>query len=266
VIHDILWRQYGQDKENTGATALGVSMPDAPNGNLPGQQPEAAPDQLLRDPSLASPVRQPRTPIWRRRSVLITSIVAVAAAVAAGFLWPGSPPQQYTSPPPPCTLVPAATLAKYMPGATSTPESESLVPGCSWLSNSGQEQTELVVLVVIYNSSSGVTIAEQGFNAEVRTTVSNPSPEVTFTVTRQSVTGVGDQAAAEMYWAKSNVPPLTPGVILHVRSRNADIEVSVNINQAGSAPLPTGPQLLSETIAIARAVLTVLASPPSTER
>ena len=237
-------------------------MPDAPDGNLPGQQPEAAPDQLLRDPSLAPPGHQAHTPIWRRRSVLITSAVAVAAAVAAVLLWPGSPPQPYTSLPRPCALVPAATLAKYMPGATSTPESESLVPGCSWLSDSGQGQTELVVLLVIYNSSSGVTIAKQGFNAEVRTTISNPSPEVTFTVIRQSVTGVGDQAAAEIYWAKSNVPPPTPGVILNMRSRNADIQVGVNINLAGSAPLPTGPQLLSETIAIARAVLTVLANPP----
>jgi hypothetical protein len=121
-----------------------------------------------------------------------------------------------------------------------------------------------VVLVVIYNSSSGVTIAKQGFNGDVRTTVSNSSPDVTFTVTRQSVTGLGDQAAAEIYWAKSNVPPPTPGVILYVRSRNADLTVTININQAGSAPLPTGPQLLSETIAVARAVLTVLASPHPT--
>jgi hypothetical protein len=241
-------------------------MPDVPDCNLPGQQPEAAPDQLSRDPSLASPVHQPRTPIWRRRSVLITSIAAVAAAVAAVLLWPGSPPQPYTSLPRPCTLVPATTLAEYMPAATSAPESESLMPltGCSWLSDSGQGQTELVVLAVIYNSSSGVTIARQVFNADVRATVSNPSPEVTFTVTRQSVTGVGDQAAAEIYWAKSNVPPPTPGVILNVRSRNAEIQLSVNINLAGSAPLPTGPQLLSETIAIARAVLTVLANPPPT--
>ena len=54
----------------------------------------------------------------------------------------------------------------------------------AWVSNSEHEQTELVVLAVIYNSSSGVTIARQGFDAEVRTTVSSPSPKVTFTVTR----------------------------------------------------------------------------------
>ena len=118
-----------------------------------------------------------------------------------------------------------------------------------------------MVLPVIYDFPSGITIAKQGFNSDVRLTVSNPSPKVTFTVTRQSMTGLGDQAAAEIYWEKSNVPPPTPGVLLYVRSRNADLTVTININQAGSAPLPTGSQLLSETIAIARAVLTVLASP-----
>ena len=239
-------------------------MSEASNSSLPGQQPETAQDGQLPDPSLASPVHLPRTPIWRRRTVLITSIAAVAAGVAAVLLWPGSQPQDYTSLPPPCTLVPAATLANYMPGATGTPERGAAAPGCSWLSNSGQGQIELVVLPVIYNLPSGVTIAKEGFNGDVRLTVRNQSPEVTFTVTRQAVTGLGDQAAAEIYWAKSNVPPPTPGVILNVRSRNADIQVSVNMNLPGSASLPTGPQLLSETIAIARAVLTVLASPPPT--
>jgi hypothetical protein len=236
-------------------------MSEASNSSLPGQQPEAVRDGRLLDPSLASPVRLPRTPIWRRRRVLITSIAAVAAGIAAVLLWPGSQPQDYTSLPPPCTLVPAATLAKYMPGATGTPERGAAAPGCTWLSNSAQGQSELVVLPVIYDFPSGVTIAKQGFNLEVRSSVPNQSPEVTFTVTRQSVTGLGDQAAAEIIWAKSNVPPPTPGVILYVRSRNADLTVSVNINQPGSAPLPTGPQLLSETIAIARGVLTVLANP-----
>jgi hypothetical protein len=239
----------------------GLPMSEASNSSLPGQQPEAARDGRLLDPSLASSVHLPRTPIWRRRTVLITSIAAVVAAVAAVLLWPGSQPQEYTSLPPPCTLVPAAILANYMPGATGTPERGVAAPGCSWLSNSGQGQIELVVLPVIYKFPSGVTIAKEGFNGDVHLTVPNQSPEVTFAVTRQSVTGLGDQAAAEIFWAKSNVPPPTPGVVLYVRSRNVDLTVSVNINQPGSAPLPTGPQLLSETIAIARAVLTVLANP-----
>lgn len=236
-------------------------MSEASNSSLPGQQPQTARDGRLLDPSPASPVHRPPTPIWRRRGVLITSAAAVAATVATGLLWPRSQPQEYTSLPPPCTLVPAATLAKYVPGATGTPERGAAAPGCTWLSNSGQGQSELVVLPVIYDFPSGVTIAKQGFNGDVRLTVPNQSPGVTFTVTRQSVTGLGDQAAAEIIWAKSNVPPPTPGVILYVRSRNADLTVTININQTGSAALPTGPQLLSETIAIARAVLTVLANP-----
>ena len=51
---------------------------------------------------------------------------------------------------------------------------------------------------------------------------------------------------------------------MDVRSRNANVPVTLNINQAGSAPLPTGPQLLSDTIAIARDVLAVLANPGMT--
>jgi len=56
-------------------------------------------------------------------------------------------------------------------------------------------------------------------------------------------------------------PPPVPAIEVDVRSRNPDVTVTLNINQAGSAPLPTGPQLVSDTIAIARDVLAVLANP-----
>ncbi len=142
-------------------------MPETSDGSLPGRRP----------------------PVWRRRSVLITSSAAVAAAVAAVvILWPGSQPQEYTTTPPPCTLVTAATLARYLPSAKSAPLGPSVPGGCRWLSISGPlGQRELVVTAAVFGS--------------------------------------------------------------------------VNISQAGSAPPPTGPQLLSDTIAVARDVLAVLANP-----
>ena len=240
-------------------------MPETSDGGPPGQQPQAqaAPDQGLRDPSLASP---PRPPVWRRRSVLITSTAAVAAAVAAVVvLWPGSRPQEYTTMPPPCTLVTAATLARYLPSATSAPLGPSVPGGCRWLSTSGPlGQRELVVAAAVFGSSSGVTNAKQAFNADAHTTMQSPDHEITFTVTRQSVSGLGDQAVAQIFQPGKTILPPVPAIDVDVRSRNADVTVTLNINQAGSAPLPTGPQLLSDTIAIARDVLAVLANPGMT--
>jgi hypothetical protein len=242
-------------------------MPETSDSGLPGQQPQAqaAPGQGVRDPSVASPARQSRPPVWRCRSVLITSIAAVAAAVAAVVLWPGSlaQPQQYTTLPPPCMLVTATALARYLPGATSAPLGPSLPGGCRWVSTSGpQGQRELVVVASIFGSSSGVTLARQAFNANAHSTISSPGSATT--VTRQSVTGLGDQVVAQMVQLGKDFVPRTPIVVVDVRSRNAVVIVTLNIKQAGSAPPPTGPQLLSDTIAIARDVLAVLADSGTT--
>ncbi len=216
-------------------------MPETSDGSLPGQRP----------------------PVWRRRSVLITSSAAVAAAVAAVVvLWPGSQPQEYTTTPPPCTLVTAATLARYLPSAKSAPLGPSVPGGCRWLSISGPlGHRELVVTAAVFGSSSGVAIAKKSFDLNAHTTMQSPDHEITFTVTRQSVPGLGDQAVAQIFQPGKNVLPPVPAIEVDVRSRNADVTVTVNINQAGSAPPPTGPQLLSDTIAIARDVLAVLANP-----
>ena len=239
-------------------------MPQTSGGGLPGQEPQAqaSPDQGLRDPSLASP---PRVPVWRRRSVLITSTAAVAAVAAAVLLWPGSRPQEYTTMPPPCMLVTAATLARYLPSATSAPLGPSVPGGCRWLSISGPlGQRELLVTAAIFGSSSGVAIAKKTFDLNALSTMQSPDHEITFTVSRQPVPGLGDQAVAQIFQPGKNVLPPVPTIEVDVRSRNADVIVTLNINQAGSAPLPTGPQLVSDTVAIARDVLAVLANPGMT--
>jgi hypothetical protein len=106
-----------------------------------------------------------------------------------------------------------------------------------------------------------VADAKKDFDANSHTTLQTPDDKITFTVTRQSVPGLGDQAAAQIFQPGKNAIPRTPVIAVDVRSRNADVFVTLTINQAGSAPLPTGTQLLSDTIAIARDVLTVLAAP-----
>jgi hypothetical protein len=221
-------------------------MLETSDGGLPGQQP-----QVQAAPSA-----------WRRRTVLIAGITAVAAAVAAVVLWPGSQPQAYTTLPPPCTLVTAATVARYLPAAASTPVEPSEGGGCRWLSTTGPGgQRELTVMAAVFGSSSGVADAKRDFDANSHTALRTPDDKITFTVTRQSVSGLGDQAAAQIFQPGKNAIPRTPVIAVDVRSRNADVFVTLTINQAGSAPLPTGTQLLSDTIAIARDVLTVLVAP-----
>src|SRR5262245_4309409 len=94
-------------------------MPETSDDGLPGQQPQPpAQGQDPPDPASAAPQRRPA---WRRRRVLIPAAVVAVAVAAAVVLWPGSRAQGYASLPPPCTLVTAATLAEYVPGATGKP-------------------------------------------------------------------------------------------------------------------------------------------------
>jgi hypothetical protein len=228
-------------------------MSEASDGGGPGQEPKTVAGRWPPDPAA-----QPRRPIWRRRSVLIPVLIAVAAAIAAAILAPGAPPGPYTSLPAPCALVPAATLARYVPPfATAKPEHVPPLVGCDWISNAAIGERELVVLVMIYSSSS---TARQLFADNARVDQFRLSPGVTASVTRPSVTGLGDQAAAQVAWLRTDVPPPTPSVDLEVLSRNADLTVTYGFNVAGTDPLPTGPQMLSDAIAVARAVLAVLAS------
>jgi hypothetical protein len=195
------------------------------------------------------------------RSVLIAGVVVGAAAIgAAVVLWPGSHPREYTTLPPPCTLVTAATLARYLPGATSAPLGSSVPGGCHWLSTSGRQgQRELTVIGAVFGSPSGVADAKKDFELNAHTTLQTPNHEIAFTVTRQSVPGLGDQAAAQILQPGKNAIPPTPVIAVDVRSANADVLVTLSVDQARSARLPTGPQLLSDAVAITRDVLAVLA-------
>jgi hypothetical protein len=234
-------------------------MPETPDDGLPGQQPQPlAPGLAPADPASAVPRRRSA---WGRRRVLIPAVAAVAAAVAAAVvLWPGPRAQEYRALPPPCTLVTTATLAKYVPGATGKPLSPPGA-GCEWHGISGSfGRRDLLLSVAIFGSSSGATQARQIFDLDAHANAIS-APHITFTVTRRPLPGLGDQAMVQIYQPGKNVVPPLPVVVVDVRSYNAEFSVTFNIAVPGVQPPPTSAELASETIAIARDVLAVLASP-----
>jgi hypothetical protein len=175
-------------------------------------------------------------------------------------LWPGPRAQEYRALPPPCTLVTTATLAKYVPGATGKPLSPP-AGGCEWHGISGSlGQRDLLVSVAVFGSSSGVAQARQLFDLDAHATAIS-APHITFTVTRRLLPGLGDQAMVQIYQPSNNVVPPLADVVVDVRSQNAEFSVTFNIDLPGAQPPPTSAELVSETIAIARDVLAVLASP-----
>jgi len=135
------------------------------------------------------------------------------------------------------------------------------VGGCEWHGISGSlGQRDLLVSVAVFGSSSGVAQARQLFDLDAHATAIS-APHITFTVTRQPLPGLGDQAMVQIYQPGKNVVPPLADVVVDVRSQNAEFSVSFNIALPGAQPPPTSAELVSETIAIARDVLAVLASP-----
>jgi hypothetical protein len=206
----------------------------------------------------------------RRKPLLIgVAALVVAAAVVAVVLVTGKPaaqPLKYTSLPAPCSMLSAASVAKYLPGATSSvtnaPSSQaSKVSACTWSSISGGEDRTLLLQVDVYGSSSGLTSAQHAYRKEV------PAANCQcqgYKVVRQSVTGLGDQATA-LFTSPSAARTGTwnvPQVNLLVRSGNADINVGYIVAAIGKAPAPpSNAALLAATMAMARNVLSALSRP-----
>jgi hypothetical protein len=246
-------------------------MSEEPSAGAPVQQPgKPAPDGELisraepteHGSSLSAP-RPPR----KRRTALIVSIAGVltAAVVAAIVLLPASQPRQYTGLPEPCTLVSAATLATYMPGAaggahsllTSSTHQKGV---CTWSSITGREDLNLSVDADIYSSSTGLTQAQQAFNAEVRAFDENGNG---ITVTTRSVTGIGDQATVMFITGTgTGSSGAMHAVGLFARSDNADIHLTYTISPYESAPPPpTKAALLADALAMTRNVMAALTGP-----
>lgn len=243
------------EESTTGAPGL-----SAPEGGQPAEAPPAG------NPATGT-LPGPRPPRSHRKPLIIGAVAVVAAAaVAAAVLViakPGSQPLKYSTLPAPCGMLSAASVAKYLPGATSsvtkTPSGQaSKVGACTWSSISGGEDRTLLLQVDVYGTSSGLASAEHAYSKEV------PSANCQcqgYKVVRQSVTGLGDQATA-LFTSPTAAKTGTwnvPQVNLLVRSGNADINVGYIVAAIGKAPPPpSNAALLAAIMAMARNVLSAL--------
>ena len=211
----------------------------------------------------------------RRRSTLILggavfiSVAAIAAALMIA-LQPTAKTLEYGRLPAPCAMVSRATLARYLPNPTGTPEVlPSVGTGkqeyCKWSSTAGGEDRTVVSDVTVFSSS--------GANSEARQFYTRTLPVLAChcpgtAVSTRSVPGLGDQATALFVTAGPDAADIStsggpaPGIILLVDSRNAYISLSYGVAVTGTgAALPADAAKLTWMIAAARGILADLARP-----
>jgi hypothetical protein len=230
------------------------------------------PGAQIREPV---PVRPPTAP-WLRASNPWVRIAGVAVAVAAlasvlvTVVHSGSSQPVYSSLPAPCALVSPATVAKYLPNPTRSPESmfasSSYQAGsCKWASSTGGDDRTLVAQVFVFDSSSSVAAARQAYDSSLSAFGCHCQA---VTVSTQPVNGLGDQAAvfhiADGPAATIAAAPNAafPGTSLLVRSSNAEIALTydVTVGTTGTA-LTTGTPPLTGMISMAQDILDGLAQP-----
>jgi hypothetical protein len=207
---------------------------------------------------------------WFRRRPLIAGFgagilaAAVIAAVVLIVVRPGGQSLRYTGMPAPCITVTAASLAKYMPDATSSPlsrpsSSTDQEGACSWSSITDGQDRNLLVVVDVFGSSSGLTKAQQAYMHSAAPSNCCKNLQVSM----PPVTGLGDQARALLITPKpAGTSATAPGISLVVRSGNADVELFYSDFPIGSArPSVTPAAELAGAIAMGRDVLAALANP-----
>ena len=243
---------------------------ESPAAPSPGAAPPAAQTSDAASPDAPSP--GPAS--WSRRKplvigfgagILVAAVIAVVVLVIAGP-GGGSQPLTYTTLPAACDTISAASLAKYLPEGSSNPQSRASSTAdqegaCIWSSITGGQDRTLLVQLDVYGSAAGLAKAEQAY----RRNVFAPSCCKNLTVSRRSVSGLGDQAVALFITVKPDTSGATappPGVSLTVRSGNAYVNLVYTIFPIGSArPALTPDAELAGTIAMARNVLAALAHP-----
>ena len=211
-------------------------------------------------------------PTWvRRRPVAAASgagILVVAAAILVA-VWPSAQQRTYAGIPARCEVLTAATLAKYLPEATSSLQRPSVttvsqVDECNWNSVTDGQSRSLTVLMVLYKSSTGLTDAQSGYQTLLSDQAGTLGKGAT--VSTRPVTGLGDQAMSMVITARTfqgGTPP--PQIGLVVRSGNADILLNYSTIPIGSAQAPTIAEQVAGTIAMARDVLAALAHPAAVQ-
>jgi hypothetical protein len=220
-------------------------------------------------------VRPPTTP-WLRASSLRVRIAVVVVALAAllsvlfTVVHSGSSQPVYSSLPAPCALVSPATVAKYLPNPTRTPESMFTsstyqAGSCKWASSTGGDDRTLVAQVFVFDSSSSVAAARQAYDSSLSAFGCHCQA---VTVSTQPVDGLGDQAAvfhiADGPAATIAAAPNAafPGTSLLVRSSNAEIALNYDVTvPATGTALATGTAPLTGMISMAQDILDSLAQP-----
>jgi hypothetical protein len=188
-------------------------------------------------------------------STQLAGAIAVARNILTGLARPGSVSStrpaapaglHFGNPPRPCQLITAATLAKYLPGATVDPQQPSFdaqldLSSCSW--STPGVSANVLLDVTTYPSATGDGGAQQGFESDVQ------SDQGDVVTSQYPVTGLGDQAMAIF---ESKGSPQT--VDLLVWSGNAEIALTYSSFSGG--PGPAGE--LAAAIAMARDILAAL--------
>ena len=204
---------------------------------------------------------------------------AVIGAVVFVAIPSNSPKSAYKSAPPPCFVVSLATLARYLPNPTGIPE---ILPAndadqalnhaneagtCKWSSTGGGEDRTLVVTAITYGPPSGVTAAEQAYNASVASLGCRCRA---VSVSTRPVTGLGDQAEGFFITPGLGATVVTapnassPGANLIVRSSNAGIylDYAITTTATGAAlPADGSAAELAWMVSVARDILAALARP-----
>jgi hypothetical protein len=262
----------------TQEPTTGVQGPEAeppePAVLPPPTVPPTAPPTV---PPTAPPTVPPTAP-WLRASSARVRIAAVVVAVAAltavlvTVVHSGSSQPVYSSLPAPCALVSPATVAKYLPNATRSPESMFAsntyqAGSCKWASSTGGDDRTLVAQAFVFDSSSSVAAARQAYDNSLSAFGCHCQG---VTVSTQSVTGLGDQAAV-FYIADGPAATVAtapnaafPGTSLLVRSSNAEIALNYDATApaTGTALAPaTGTAQLTGLISMAQDILDALAQP-----
>ncbi|HEY6311320.1 MAG TPA: hypothetical protein VIY52_11015 [Streptosporangiaceae bacterium] len=232
-------------------------------------------------PDIATPdvehVPLPTAP-WQRRTRprvrIAAAVITVAAITSVVYVVvrSGPPGPAYSSLPAPCAMVSPATVARYLPDPVPAPESVLTdstyqAGSCKWASTAGGEDRTLVAQVFVYDSSSSVSAAQQAYNSTFSSFGCHCQG---VTVSTQSVTGLGDQAAAFIIAvgpaaAIATAPNAgSPGLNLLVRSSNALIALDYDVTAPAtgtSLASAAGTAQLTAMISMARGILAALAQP-----
>jgi hypothetical protein len=194
---------------------------------------------------------------------VLTSVVFVV--VHSGFSQPA-----YSSVPAPCALVSPATVAKYLPNATRTPESMFAsgtyhAGSCKWTSSDSGDDRTLVAQVFVFDSSSSVTAARQAYDSSLSAFGCHCQG---VTVSTRPVAGLGDQAAVFYITGAPDATVATapnaafPGTSLLVRSSNAEIALNYDATTAATGTaLAAGSAQLTGMMSMAQDILDALAQP-----